>query len=247
MTASKQGSSFALVSLALSMLGLGLLPLLFLNPPPSLMVPGQKLLVGIAFASICILGIIAGVTPTHCSRASYKKKKTEPNQHKFDSITTNAHHLCKRGHHPTCDQYTGHVLRIQTRIVCAGCTGLVTGAIIALIGTILFFFGNFYFPLVIGIFWLGWVFVAVGLLQHYIYQVFHVQQGEVRFLVNVLFVLGAFLLLATQMQITNNLVLGSYLLPLILYWIFTRIVMSRRSHQRICAQCRTPTCPLSEV
>jgi hypothetical protein len=121
------------------------------------------------------------------------------------------------------------------------------GALLSLIGSTLFFFGNLRFPFPLLSFWLGWGFVVLGLLQHFIYQAFHVNRGEVRLLANVVFVIGAFLLLTTLMQLTESLILGAYLLVLILYWIFTRIAMSRRSHERICAQCEKLDCPLSDA
>jgi hypothetical protein len=84
------------------------------------------------------------------------------------------------------------------------------------------------------------------LLQHPFYRLVRVQRGEVRVLMNVIFVFGAFLLLASVVQITYNLIVCGYLLALILYWIFTRIALSRRSHNRICAQCEVSACPYSE-
>jgi hypothetical protein len=246
MTRQKHSSGLAFISLVVSLLGLGLLPLLILNPPPSFVIPWQNWLVGTVFILICILGIIAGISPTHCSRSS-SKQKSDSDPDSAEDIPPSVVLIRRRGHHPTCDQYGGHVLIINSRIVCAGCTGLVIGAIIALIGTGLFFFAGFYFPLVIVIFWIGWFFVALGLLQHYLYRLVSLERGEMRLLLNVFFVLGAFLLLATQMQITNNLLLAGYLLVLIVYWIFTRIIMSRWSHQRICTQCGKTDCSLSDA
>ncbi|MFW9935105.1 MAG: hypothetical protein ACFFDU_06320 [Candidatus Thorarchaeota archaeon] len=247
MTGYRHGSDFTLVSLLLSLLGLGLLPFLLLNPPPSLIIPFKLQLIGTAFAVICILGILAGIFPTHCSRSGKKKIKASTEESPRDFPSTNTGQIQKRGHHPTCDHYSGHVLRIHTRILCAGCTGLVSGAIIALIGTVLFFFGTVRFINPMFIFWLGWFFTAIGLGQHYIYHALHIEHGVARFLVNILFVVGPFLLLATLMQFTDSVIFGTYLLALILYWIFTRILMSRRSHKRICTQCEATNCPLSDV
>lgn len=246
MTRQKHTSGVAIISLVVSLLGLGLLPILFLNPPPSFVIPWQSTLVGASFALICIFGVIAGISPTHCSRCSMKNK-SDSNRAMNKNQASSGASIRKKGHHPTCDQYSGHVLRIHSRILCAGCTGLVIGAIIALIGTGLFFFAGINFQHVIEIFWIGWIFVALGLVQHQVYRVVKIERGELRFLINVLFVLGAFLLLATQMQINNNLLLAGYLLVLIIYWIFTRIVMSRWSHQRICTQCGKTDCALSDA
>lgn len=245
MTAPKRKSNFAVISLLISLLGLGLLPFLMLNPPLSFTLPWQNQIIGIAFSGICVLGIIAGISPTHCGRPAKNKKNATTEETIDEKPTSTSDSIQKSGHHPTCVNFVSHVVQIRSRILCAGCTGLVLGALLALIGSTLFSFGNLMLPFPLFFFWLGWVCVALGLLQHFIYQMFHVNRGEIRLLTNVVFVVGAFLLLATLMQLTTSWILGGYLLVLILYWIFTRIVMSRRSHQRICSQCGKLVCPLS--
>lgn len=247
MTARKKGSSFAIISLALSLIGLGFLPLLMLNPPPSIAIPFQNLVIGTIFALICILGLIAAISPSHCTRFSKRRKPIEPTKTKQNSSSSMTNHLEKKGHHPTCDYYSDHVLQIRSRTFCAGCTGLAIGAGFTLVGIMLVFVGNLQFLNPVIVFWFGWGFVAAGLLQHFIYRLVPVQRGSIRFLLNVIFVVGAFLLLASLTQLTSNLILASYTLALIVYWIFTRIIMSRRSHQRICAQCESVGCSLSEA
>jgi len=92
------------------------------------------------------------------------------------------------------------------------------------------------------LFWLGFTGVAVGLLQHPLYRVLGVQNGFVRVGVNVLFVNGAFLLLTGADQLVQSLSLDTYILIVILFWISTRVVMSRREHLRICAECPELSC-----
>ena len=247
MTARKQVSNFAIISLSLSVIGLVLLPFILLSPPPNLVIPWQTQLLGTAFATICILGIIAAVSPAHCSQFSKRKNQQELKMTEKRSPPVTTDKISKEGHHPTCDHYSNHVIQILSRIFCAGCTGLATGAILAVLGAVLFFFGNLRFIFPIVVFWLGWFFVSVGLLQHFIYRLIPVQRGVTRFLINVIFVVGAFFLLASIFQLTDSFILGIYLLVLILFWIFTRIIMSRRSHQRICVQCGTTDCSLSDA
>jgi hypothetical protein len=246
LTQSKRSSELALASLFLSLVGLSLLPFLLLKPPPLITIPWQNQLVGIAFTIICILGIIASISPSHCQRSS-QKKKAQGNRDEPPTLTISEKYPTqKRGHHPNCTPYASHVFSFRKRIYCAGCTGLATGAMIALIGTTLFFFLGFQYIFPEVIFWLGFVFVIIGLLQHPIYQILKVQHGEVRVFINMLFVTGAFLILSSVVQLTDNILIAAYQLLLICYWIFTRIVMSRRAHQRICAQCGIPGCPFSE-
>jgi hypothetical protein len=240
-----RNSNLALIALVISFAGLSLLPLLLINNPPTIMVPWQTPLIGILFAFICIFGIVAGVSPKHCSFLPRTRKAT-PTESNTNSHPQSSVEIHKKGHHPTCDYYSGHILTLRTKTLCAGCTGLVTGAMVALIGTIMFFFlgWRFFDPTLI--FWIGVILVVIGLLQHLIYHLLAVHLGSVRFVMNILFVLGPFLLLASQVQLTDNFAIALYLLMLTLYWIFTRIIMSRRSHREICGRCNKIACPLRE-
>ncbi|MHA2429018.1 MAG: hypothetical protein ACXADB_13445 [Candidatus Hermodarchaeia archaeon] len=247
MTNRRHSFQFSVISLILSFLGLVLLPLMLLNPPPPVVVlPWQTQLIGIAFMFICILGIIAGIAPSHCSLTRNKEKQSQK-EISEQTNSTQIKSIRKEGHHPTCGHYSGHVITIKGTHYCAGCSGLVIGAMIAIIGTVLFFFLNFQSVYPEATFWLGFVFVTIGLLQHPLYQLLRLNRGFIRFIINILFVAGSFLLLASLIQLTNSLILAIYLLLLILYWIFTRIVMSRRSHHLICSRCNRAECPYSEA
>jgi hypothetical protein len=242
----KSTSTAALIALVISLAGLSLLPILLTAPPPTIIIPWQTQLIGGLFMLICIFGIAAGISPRHCSFSFLtrtKSKKVEPpGKH-----SPPASEIQKRGHHPTCEAYARHVLKLQSRTLCAGCSGLVTGACFAILGAVLFFFlgWRFFDPYLI--FWIGFGLVVFGLIQHLIYQILRISYGTARFIVNILFVLGPFLLLASLMQILNNLTLAGYLLLLTLYWIFTRITMSKRSHRLICGRCPEHACALREV
>jgi hypothetical protein len=111
----------------------------------------------------------------------------------------------------------------------------------------LYFFVGVPLPQTVLLFWLGFAGVAVGLLQHPLYALFKPKHGVARVLVNIGFVVGAFLLLASVAELTNSLMLTAYLLLAIVYWIFTRIAMSRRGHRMICTLCGDMGCSLSEV
>ncbi len=246
MISKKRPSDFALISLFISLLGLSFVPLFLLSSPP-VIIPWQTRLIGSAFSIICILGIIAAVSPAHCTCSSKPVKSQQKDKIDFVNEKPYSSDMQKEGHHPTCGRYLDHVIRIKHRILCAGCTGLAIGAVIALFGSILFFFFQFHFILIGFTFWLGWGFVLIGLLQHFFYRVIRIHHGIIRLFLNVLFVVGSFFLLASLMQLTNNFILGVYLLVLIIYWIFTRIVLSRRSHRRICMFCEIPDCPHSKA
>jgi len=240
---------------ALFYLGASLIALCFLPfaafgiPLPAATLPWQRQIIGAAFSAICLLGALAGISPSTCSRLSPSKPKLgEPSR----TANTNSggpigRRVQKQGHHATCSNYGSHVVHIAGAVHCAGCTGLVLGAATALAGSTLYFFVGIPLPCPLFAFWLGFAGVALGLLQHPLYALFRTRRGGVRVVVNITFVVGAFLLLSSVADLTGNLMLEAFLLLAILYWIFTRIAMSRRSHREICTRCGDKGCPLSEA
>ena len=201
--------------------------------------PFKDRLTGLLFMTVCIIGVIAGISPAKCSRIvhsnnenkkAYKKEKTN------SRITT----IKFKGHHPTCGKFSAHIIKLGNQIYCAGCTGLVTGAIISILGSLLYFFIGFNIGKIgIPLFWLGFIEVTCGLLQHHIIIV---NSGVVHFFVNIIFVLGAFHILIGVNEIKSNFILNLFLLALIIYWIITRMLLSQLEHKKICATCDLKLC-----
>lgn len=238
----KRPSSFGLVPLVyigLSLLGLCLLTVLTFNIPVSVgSIAWQRQVTGSIFMAICILGTIAGISPSRCSQMTHSRtigrSQYESNSRNVEETTT-----ALEGHHPTCESFSSHVIQFRGETYCAGCTGLVMGAIMSLLGSLLYFFSD----LSAGeagalIFWLGFVGVACGLLQYNL----TLNRRLVHVLLNVVFVVGAFLLLVGVNEVNGNVVLNYYLLILIVYWIIAKIMMSQLEHEKICSTCGLKSC-----
>ncbi len=145
-----------------------------------------------------------------------------------------------RGHHPTCRNYSAHILKVKNRIFCATCTGFSVGAIIALIGVGLFFFGPFSFgtkPLIAMI--IGAFAVSIGLL-HSILPGFRV--GFSRFIASAFFAVGSFLILASVEDALRNTSIDFFFVLLSVLWLMTDTALSRWDHRRICAKCLSESC-----
>lgn len=234
-----------LISLCLigvSLAGLSLLTALtFCTPASRADFSWQNPAIGSAFGIICLLGIIAGVYPSKCSRVLHFRKETQGRKpDDSEQKSTIERIVTFEGHHPNCGNFSMHLFQLNDRKYCAGCTGLVIGAIISVLGTLVYFStGPFLGEIAMVFFWLGFVGVALGLLQ---YNLFNRWGSFVHLSLNVLFVTGAFLLLVGIKEIANNLILEVYFLTLTLYWIFTRILLSEQEHKRICAACGLKFC-----
>lgn len=227
--------------IGVSLFGLCILAMLTFSIPVSVMsFPLQKQLTGSIFTVICLLGITAGVSPSGCSRILHFRRSKSNASYKARQTGTGETRIRLEGHHPTCGKFSAHVFQVGGKNYCAGCTGLVVGAIISVLGSLMYFFAGFQVGEAgIFVFWLGFLGVACGLLQ---YNLFNLNRGSVHLFLNIIFVLGAFLLLVGVNEITNNFVLEIYLLGLIVYWIITRVMLSKREHEKICATCGLKSC-----
>jgi len=197
-------------------------------------------LTGSIFIAICSLGAIVGVRPSSFSRSYPKVGKMALD----DSKGSYTHNQipAKQGHHHSCDYFSDHVLNIGNNKFCAGCTGLTTGAVLSICGAFLYFFLGISLINEFLVFWIGFAGVFVGIAQHHLYRALSIRSGFMRYIANVVFVLGAFFLLVGENQIVGNILVDVYVLCVILLWIFNRIMMSSSEHERICKHCDIESC-----
>ena len=194
----------------------------------------RKPFIGSIFSLICILGIIAAFFPNKCSKTFNLLEAEKPAVSNAKDRNFNKVLVTLKGHHPDCKEFSAHVIHISSHTLCAACTGLYLGAFISIIGTAFYFFGGgriyeMSFPAVV----IGIVGVILGYLQLKF-------RGFVRLMLNTLFVLGAFLTLVGIDELTQSLSVDLFSIVLIVFWIFTRIMLSHWDHRRICLNCKSP-------
>jgi len=208
-----------------------LLSVLFAFFPPSLHEDFvlRKPIVGSVFGLICVLGVLAAFFPKQCANLlDFGEGKGRALHGDFAGAG---------GHHPSCENFSPHVFEIGDRRFCVACTGLTVGGLLALVGTFLYFFidwcveQNSVLVVLIGL--LG---VSLGLFQ------FRAKQHLVRFSLNVFFVLGSFLVLVGIDGLVQSVFVDFFLVALIVFWLFTRILISQWDHERICCACDVVVC-----
>jgi hypothetical protein len=225
--------------LLLSLTGLLLVIALTLFPPTvTENVPWRKTVIGSIFSTLCILGILAVVSPNQCGKIIYNKKRTVVSDSAKPVSQETANVL--QGHHPTCGKYSAHTFRIRDRTFCAACIGLLLGGLIALAGAVVYFFGDWRVAepdtlLVL----LGSFGVGFGLFQFKF-------KNLIRLIMNTVFVLGAMLILVGIDKSVHSLIFDLFVFSLIVFWLFTRISLSRWDHEIICSRCETENCEFRE-
>jgi hypothetical protein len=194
--------------------------------------------VTLLFITICCLGATAALLPSKCSRIFHHIQVGLPQGD--NGSESDQKRVFWSGHHPTCGCYATHVLHIRGKTYCAGCIGLLTGALLAIVGSVA------YSLQIISVveeatplFWVGSFSVSLGLLQ---YARPLMMNGWIHYLLNTIFVSGAFLLLVGVIEINGTLFVETYFLAMLLFWILARVALSNVEHQRICQQCESTSC-----
>jgi len=196
----------------------------------------RKLVAGTAFSVLCVLGMFAALFPSSCLAVPKfwrrnKQKKSAPSMHEKTF----------QAHHPSCDNYSTHILSVGKRRFCATCSGLMVGAAFVLFGTGLYFFGSYR----LGgsgsflLFSVGAVGVALGLIQSALPKF---SGGLTRFFASILFVVGTFLMLVGVDDVVKSMSIDLFFVALSVLWILTKIALSQRDHQRTCSRCLMESC-----
>jgi protein-S-isoprenylcysteine O-methyltransferase Ste14 len=179
-----------------------------------------------AFIFICVVGGFAGVYPEKLRFIQNSERKLRKSTRGF------------MGHHPPCSTYNTHTLKTPIGSICAGCTGLILGSIAAVSITFLSAFYDWGFGT--QTFWVGFLLVAAGIIQHFI----DFDDPRLHATLNFALVSGVALLHIGTRLLNGGFILDLLILALTLYWIDSRIALSEIDHERICAQCITQSCPI---
>jgi hypothetical protein len=203
-------------------------------------IPWRKRLIGSIFTVICISGITAVFFPGKCSESFHSHKTEEPTISEARSRNFHGTSVALKGHHPDCGRFSMHVVRVDRHVFCAACTGLFLGALVSVLGAAFYFFGEWHIEGVsLPAVFIGIVGVILGFLQLKF-------GGFVRLMLNACFVLGTFLVLAGVDELRQSLFADLFLIALIVFWLFSRIVLSQWDHWRICQGCKS-SCRLYQL
>jgi len=227
--------------LLMSFLGLFLVVLLIVFPPAVIGdVPWRKQVIGSLFSIICVLGVLAVFSPTKCLKIfNIGKKNTNGGADSAKPISHGTSNSLA-GHHPNCGNYDAHVFWIKGKAVCAACSGLLLGGILALGGATVYFFGDW--KVADYSFWivlLGVAGISFGLFQFKF-------SGFMRLSVNTVFVFGALLIMIGIDGLVHSLVFDLFAVSLVIFWLYTRISLSQWDHEVTCSSCEVENCKVRE-
>lgn len=180
---------------------------------------GQPLIGGL-FCALCVIGILASLYPVKCKGMFGKSQNP-----------TVARDVKIVGHHPECEKYNPNRIQFAGRSVCAACSGLLVGAVVALGAA-----GNYFFigiPSGVGsvmLLLLCESFMLVGVAQIFF-------KSYIKVIMNLLFVIGSAIALIEVDLLAHSLLLDLYMLGLIAFMLWLRIALSEGHNRRTCQNC----------
>ncbi len=209
-----------------SLFGLVLVPILLLQPnlqiDPSYI---RRPLVGTIYSVICVLGVVAVFYPGKC-RMIFQNPRSNQNSENPTNLEDQL-----KGHHPNCEKFSSNRITIRGSVFCAACSGLLFGATIAMAGITLFSLNFFDFQT--GELWIlitGEIMMLAGLVQIKL-------RDYAKMAANTLFVIGSCISMITTDLVGQSLLIDSYVLGLIVFMLWFRILLSEWNNKKTCLEC----------
>jgi len=231
----------------ISLMGLILASILLFHTPISQDFSWRRPIVSSIYALICILGAVAVFFPKKCSRIIRSKRwETTPTTPyktpQIDGMRTTSFFGFKltHGHHPNCEGFSDHEFQIGKKTYCAGCAGLLIGALTSLVTVSAYFISQVQLDKVaIHLVGFGFITVLAGLLT----PIFSPGRSAIRLTTNTFLILGMSSILVGADTLLHNIQIDLYLIALDILWLTTRISLSQLNHERICADCTQKCVP----
>ncbi len=193
----------------------------------------DKLIVGGAFISSCILGISFAIKPNWIGRF-IKRGRHDENEQQSHMKTRK-----RQGHHPDCEKFKSHVIKTKNKVICASCSGLAVGSLISIFLMATYIFIPSEIPLTI-----LYIFIILGLIiiiLNYIEIVIPTRNARIHVIFNALLVISFFLIIIGIFELTGSIIYGIFGVIISFLWLDTRILLSKWRHSEICKSC-SETC-----
>lgn len=189
----------------------------------------DKIIIGLAFIICCIFGISLAIKPNWLS--SYRNQRSIKNQTMKDRLP-----IPRQGHHPTCGQFEKHTIKFNNKILCAGCTGLILGAVVASVFMVIYIFIEFNVSIIIFYFFIiiGLVFIATNFMLTF----FHMKNAGGQLISSMTLIIGFLFVVLGIFELTGGIIYGLIGIIISFLWLDTRIQLSYWRHSELCNNCK---------
>lgn len=193
----------------------------------------NKLIVGGAFISSCLLGLSFAVKP------NWIKRLTKQGWHDESERQSQTKKRKRQGHHPDCEKFQTHIIRTKNKVLCAGCSGLALGSILSIFLTSGYIILPSEFPSIV-----LYIFIMLGMILiilNYIEIVIPIRNALFHLIFNVFLVISFLFIVIGVFELTGNVIYGIFGIITAFLWLDTRIQLSKWRHYEICRNC-SETC-----
>ncbi len=220
--------------LSISLIGLISISIILMYPRPAQIMPWRIQIVSVIFGALCILGAVSVFFPKRCTELTSVTKLTKRNN---GHLSPNRYSIILgvrliHGHHAQIKGFARHEFQIKSKTFCAGCMGLLIGALSS-VGLLLTYsfseadLSSLALPMVR----MGTLIVSVALLA----PLFFSGSPIHRVLLNAAFVIGMLSILIGIDTFTMSLGIDLYTIALCVFLMINRIHISRFNHERVFA------------
>jgi hypothetical protein len=199
--------------------------------PPSTIERWEVYLVGALFTGACAFGISFAVRPNWTEGLFSGARGEQKSRDERLSATS----IPRRGHHPVCEPFKGHTLTIGSKVLCAGCAGILVGCIvsISLMAIVMLKATDWgsgkHTDLISG----GVMMVLLGLVEAWVPS----DRPWRHLLANVVFMIGCFTVTAGVLLSTGDWSYSVVGVVICFLWLETRISISQDHHYETCLDC----------
>jgi hypothetical protein len=188
----------------------------------------DRLIVGGGFIGSCLLGISLALRPGWIGRAVGRGNGPSEGHGRVGTRE-------RRGHHPDCEKFEDHVITTDKGALCAGCTGLASGCMMAIVLMSIFVIIPARMSQGIpGLFvLLGTILIVVAFGEIALPQ----RDALLHATFNGLLVIGFFLVVIGVFHSTSDATSGLLAIVVSFLWLDTRIHLSNWRHTKICENC----------
>lgn len=219
--------------LILSAIGASLISLIMIlsllsSPNTKTIHMSDKLAIGIPFIVSCLFGISIAIKPNLTGSSS--KRGGHDGQH-LQTIM-----IKREGHHPECEQFKSHTIKIENKILCAGCSGLAMGSVIsiALMSVYIVFLKKTAQDILPVLILFGMVLIALNYLEIIIPG----RKAYFHMISNCFLVISFFFIIIGIFHLTGSVIYGLFGILISFLWLDTRIRLSNWHHVKVCKNCR---------
>ena len=188
----------------------------------------DRLIVGGAFIGSSLLGISLALRPGWIGRAVGRGNGPSEGHGRVGTRG-------RRGHHPDCEKFADHVITADKGALCAGCTGLAGGCVVAIVLMIIFVIIPARMspgvPSLVVLF--GTIIIVVAFAEIALPK----RNALLHSTLNSLLVIGFFFIVIGVFHSTGDATSALLAIVVSFLWLDTRIHLSNWRHAKICENC----------